>query len=798
MLNVSQYVNLARSAFFGSSVIELKGADEQRLTFRSSVFSLNNAKVTDATLANFREAMSQAYGVCGEHAFDSVLGVKMQLHQRLTARDVIKVVDMVPTAFRLQVQNEFDRLLDTSPLTLGNAELQRTCQDEFRRELDRNMQVLDGKLVGVDVKDLAVGLFKIVTFGKGGMPLADPAADTVFDKLAGKADDEPVGLMGLDVEETQFSENEASVEDRVKSGALGTGMCVNLGKSRPVIFEKLKTQGVEPGFIFHNDWSRADTHSMMRDVYVAPAPAGFDGNVPQSHADFCRLGLRGGRGNPAAQAYAADYLIDLALSNPDELKGSAGQALGRALHEKFPTLAYEDLFTQGGGVPSPEQRQRLREVKTALFVELRAAIMDTKDAPELQEFEAFRHFSERNILKLDYNEGDKPWYSGAGSCGHFRLPERYLVKHCRLRRELNFKTAISASVGAVGEALANDLTRLCGVKAQDLVLTRGKYSDGGTKLMLTSRYAQGYRDLGDGFLKDGRLVPLTDGQGNVLEEPEDIGRYKAVFMLLGDRDTIGSKGGNKGMVGGKFFAIDPGHSLEGTSSEIEIRDDFSIKDTTVVKKVLVHRFLNFSVFDDSTRAEKFKGILTIRDLRDSGRARNLFQSYRAKFPVGERGSTDYELNSAIQGRINEMEAEFNAQMERMLTIFGPQLALYDALAGEAGPATAATALNAIENLEKATSPTRSTSKNGEVTLRHLEVIPKTRIPWGARANGDGTVTFFSRQKLPEAAAAKLGRLLGDDFSCRIMPDGTTQVTVLTDQLQDFFGAIADDKLRTEA
>ena len=113
-------------------------------------------------------------------------------------------------------------------------------------------------------------------------------------------------------------------------------------------------------------------------------------------------------------------------------------------------------------------------------------------------------------------------------------------------RAFRLTTANAASAGAVAEALANDLTRAMGVQTQELSLVKGRYSDGHEKLMLVSKFANGYRDFDGNFLKDGRLVGRQDAHGNVIEQPEDIGRYKAMFLLLADRDAVGSHGQNKG------------------------------------------------------------------------------------------------------------------------------------------------------------------------------------------------------------------------------------------------------------
>ena len=127
--------------------------------------------------------------------------------------------------------------------------------------------------------------------------------------------------------------------------------------------------------------------------------------------------------------------------------------------------------------------------------------------------------------------------------------------------------------------------------------------------MLEAKFAEGYHDFEDGFIEDGRTV------GNV----EALGRFKAIFLALADRDAIGSHGQTKGVINGKFFAIDPGHSLEGSGAKLAIQDNLSFVDTDFRSrhKVIDHftkRFRNYTVFDDDTRFAKMQGVLTLRQM----------------------------------------------------------------------------------------------------------------------------------------------------------------------------------------
>ena len=202
------------------------------------------------------------------------------------------------------------------------------------------------------------------------------------------------------------------------------------------------------------------------------------------------------------------------------------------------------------------------------------------------------------------------------------------------------------------EALANDLTRIAGVPAQELEIVRGEYSDGHPKLMLQAKFADGYKDMEAGFIKDGRIVP-PNGQ-----QAESLGKYKAFFLVTADRDAIGRRGQNKGFAHGKFFAIDPGHSLEGNAKYLKVSSDLSFKDTYKDSHLISTkpRFENFSVFDDDTFFSKMEGVLDLRKTAESGKFKELFDKYRAAFDPDESGISDAErtLRTKIRAEIGKL------------------------------------------------------------------------------------------------------------------------------------------------
>lgn len=690
-------------------------------------------KANQRTMAAFRSCLSERYGVFGEHAFDAVLGARADVGKTLRAKDIASVMRALSptdtgavrqTMIAARFANEASRQAETNPRAVAanvtgalKERLQACFEDDFffaravrgcenQAELSR---LIEGKINAIlDMNELP-GARR--TLAVDAPPAPAPAAGHP---------QVPTGLQALDGD--TFGGAETSVEDRVRSGAFGAGMRVNESGVK-YVFEKLKTSGVEPGFIVRKDWTAADTQTMMTD--------GTD----------------------------LDQVARTVLE----------QRLGR------PLTAQDDV----------------RTLKAQHFVAIRDAAMAGAGN--------VRRLTERHIVKLDYNENDRRVRHGAAHIGHFRLPVRNAIKGGAFKgaffRAFRLTTADAASAGAVAEALANDLTRAMGVPTQELSLVKGRYSDGHEKLMLVSKFAHGYRDFDGNFLRDGRLVGRQDAHGNVIEQPEDIGRYKAMFLLLADRDAVGSHGQNKGIVNGHFFAIDPGHSLEGNGAALEIHDDFSFKDTQ--GGVFEKRFLNFSVFDDSNRSEKLKGMVAIRDAFVHGDFDNIFNAYALRFPADDPHA-DQALSQAIQTRIREMRSEFTEQYDRMMGVFGEQIDVYDHFVAltPGDDATACKVIDAVENLERLTSPTVSTSKHGEVQLRHLEVTPETRVPWKVRVAPDGAVVY-SCDRLPEGRKPLLANMLQGAGVTEVEADagGAFTFTVPQANLPAFLGAFTEDAVR---
>ncbi|MBQ9432075.1 MAG: hypothetical protein IJU44_11055 [Kiritimatiellae bacterium] len=827
-LTIDAFRDIAKSTFFSSRDIAIQGEGDQAVAKLGNFIFSQSAKTNDATMAAFKSALAAKYGVFGIHAFDTVLGARQQLHKSLRASDITATLSRLDSVKYNRYIGEINRQLDTSPKF---RELSEGMRQLVRANIADNP--LNGDLKNCDsiasiVKMASKRIDKaiqdtndFVARKKETNPGYDVDTDTHIiegrktTEISVKGN-EPTGLRRL---MKTFTGGETSVEDQIKRGTLGVGMRINRSNTHPVILDKLKSNGVEPGFIYRNDWSKDDTRGFMADI---DSQASRDAlkelqDKDPAFAEKCKGKSRreqiliAGRAHPAGMAAATELLIEEAaklvlaadkenksindMAAPDSVK-----SLAKAIKGHFANTA--DISHLASGSSNSTTKAVFLEAKKELFTDIRDAVMNTgpknadnSDNPLYARSPVFKHFNDRSIVKLDYNEGDKFSGGAAAQAGTFMRPERILASRKpilgQIYRFTSRQSADDISAGAITEAIANDLTRLAGVPSQELEIVRGQYSDGHPKIMLAAKFANGYKDMEAGMLSDGRVVPPLGADAKL--QMESLGKYKAFFLVTADRDGVGKRGQNKGFINGKFFAIDPGHSLEGNGKYLEISDDFSFRDT--YGKSTKPRFNNFSVFDDDTRFAKLQGLVNLRDIARSGAFERLFTSYMKAFDPEEEGISDAEktMRTKAHAEIKKKQAEFNESLSKLLRVGGMQLELYDALAGD-GAAMQEGGIETIANLEKLCSPTTWVSKNRLVALNHLEVLPKTRIPWRAGVEGNNIVYHCDRP-IPERARELLQEV-ADNNGVKYELDGfgTTRLIVPKDRAAAFFAAFNEDKV----
>ncbi|MBQ7584850.1 MAG: hypothetical protein IJU40_01200 [Desulfovibrionaceae bacterium] len=787
-VSLDSFVRIANSTSFSSRDVRVD-TNAQTAKLGNFIFS-SGAKNNVATMTAFRDALKERYGVFGEHAFDTVLGQRAQLKKSLRACDIKSVLSTLPSIQKKRFINELSRQLDTSPnFRVLSKNLRTEVRDILSRTPFSGVSLKNcsnpakmAKMVEERINSAIESARSSVNLGK--------KLDLNIHQLGGRKSvekevksNEDAGLKNLKL---IFKEKETSIEDKVKTGKLGVGLRINRSSTNPVLLDKLKTNGVEPGFIYKNDWSLDDTKGMLVDFNSESSLKALE-KIKQENptlASKCEGKpvreqiMLCGRMHPAAMSAVTDYMIEKSMADENS-------AIYKAFTEKFPHIH-----------PDNWKNQEIGSIKKELFVEIRDTVMNVKpNDADYNKSPIFKHFNDRHIVKLDYNENDRIFIKKSASAGKFMRPQRIVVgrKMGQIYRLNTATTADHSSAGAVTEALANDLTRLAGVPSQELNIMRGQYSDGHPKLMLMAKFADGYTDMENGYIKDGQIVP-PNGQ-----RVESLGKYKAFFLVTADRDAVGSRGQNKGFIvkdngePGKFFAIDPGHSLESNGRFLEVDDNFSFKDTYGFSTK--PRFKNFSVFDDDTRFAKFKGALDLRTLKESGEVDRVFKKYTDTFDPNEKNISEAEktLRQKITEDIKKKEAEFNDSLAKVLSVADNQLKLYDSLAQD-GPRMQENAIETIENLEKLTSPTTWVSPKGEVALKHLQVLPETRKAWRAFAEGDNLV-YHCDQPLPKDAQDRLSALAAmAGANLFIDAEGCAKLTIAKSQAETAFQVFSEDNV----
>lgn len=771
------FVNAANSTLFDSRDIIVD--DENKVKLGNLIFS-EKAKTNKNTLNAFRAAMAERYGVFGEHAFDTVMNARVQNNKPLRACDVRKTLSQLEHVKKKRFSKEITRQLDTDP---AFRELPKDTRAKIRNNLWKQ-PFTDVKFK--EIKDEAT-LFKKVSerisseinYVIGNDSYQKETLGDVITDNKKIADDTATGLTNLKV---FIGNKDTSVEDHVKSGNIGVGMRINRSQLNPLIFEKLKDNGVEPGFNYHHDWSLNDSRSLMQEWESEESIQILENLKKQNdklREECGNLPLREqimkcGYAHPAVISAVADFIIEQEMKNPES-------EMYKAFQDKLPHY-------------NPDNYQEVdpETLKKTLFLQIREAVLKVKSGPVHDMSPVFKHFSERHIMKLDYNESQRIHKKEAAHTGKFMRPERVALnrKFGQLYRITSAQKADDISAGAVTEALANDLSRIAGIPTQDLRIVRTKYSDGHPKIMLEAKYANGYKDLERGYIKNGRISPP---QG---EKVEKLGKYKAFFLTTADRDGIGSRGQNKGFANGKFFAIDPGHSLEGNGKYLELEDDLSFKDTYGFSTK--PRFNNFSIFDDDTRFNKLQGVVKLRDLKKEKKIEQLFREYKVAFDTKEPGidETEYKLRKKVTDGIVEKEKEFNESLQKLLNVADNQLHLYDELQAD-GPDVQEKAVNTIDNLEKLTSPTTWVSNDGTVPLEHLHVIKESRVAWAAHVDGD-SIVYNCDEPLSGAAKGLLQKVAQNSGAVlEIAADGTAKLTVSKENREQFFEAFSEKNVAKE-
>lgn len=380
--------------------------------------------------------------------------------------------------------------------------------------------------------------------------------------------------------------------------------------------------------------------------------------------------------------------------------------------------------------------------------------------------------AKRYLFKQDYNDPDAfglvtMTQEGAERTNAIKsIKQKWLraivVFFFRLRRKSRPATE---NRNVVLEVLANEIAAASGMKCQDQDAVFGTYGNGALKVVSRAVWQDGLRMLSDfkggnyalgntliaqELDEHGNYLPLTTEDGLFVSDDsiKDLGRYLALFIAQGDRDTFGSKGSNKGRLGNNIFGLDFGQAYRGDNPLLKaLKDDFSFKQPRGMTKV----YKNFSMLYDTTLSDRMQGVHILNKLFYSGSdyqdpdcirsfdpefqqqlaqiepgiGFRIFDEYAAKF----QQQADQAPNKRTRRELKKLADEVlktkkiaKATHAKMMDVFQDRLS------------QTKQELDLVRNIEALCAKSSLRSPDGTVLLNHIRM--EERIPFKLKVKGN--------------------------------------------------------------
>ena len=436
-LNVESFRSLVDQTHYGNRDILVSGEGKNATARLGNFFFSQGKAANNATMKAFKEALEKEYGSLGTHAFDTVLGSRSQLNKSLRACDIQQTLSKLVPIRENRFLGEVNRQIATSPKMLELSDNERMAvfqklKDEPFKDVDLAACRTPEDLSAAAARRIDAAIDKLRKESDAGLHENTLGARKSVETAAGAK--EPTGLRNLN---TVLKAGSTSVEDQIKKGLIGAGMSVNRSDTNTILFEKLKTNGVEPGFIYRNDWSPDDTRGMMADINSDESRFALD-KLKEKDPDFAQKCegktlreqiMLAGRAHPAGIAAVAEFALREAAIMVKNGKIADTHSFGPlATALKNYNINPRDLERLINGGTDKGTADAIKEIKRELFAQIRDAVMGVRDGNDFYLLSPiFKHFDERHIMKLDYNEGDRVFTKDAAHAGSFQRPERILT-----------------------------------------------------------------------------------------------------------------------------------------------------------------------------------------------------------------------------------------------------------------------------------------------------------------------------------------------------------------------------------
>jgi len=327
-----------------------------------------------------------------------------------------------------------------------------------------------------------------------------------------------------------------------------------------------------------------------------------------------------------------------------------------------------------------------------------------------------------------------------------------------------YGTRRDKNIGALLETLANDIFNILKCESQKVSLRLSRYQDGYPMFLIDSTQVTG--PDGEAFIDLAKANAILEApkfqgriEGNLVPDPknkerkvpldeEKLGSALLKALLLGDRDKVGKRGGNLGYVVvdkvGKAILknIDPGKSFESGAcwradrmdAKDDIHTDCSYYPEIGPQDYLTGGYINFTIFNDTTLADRMQGM---KDIHANWAAvKERFQEYIQFLKSNEntldpnRPANEPSMYQVVEQQLARLEKRY----EMFLRILEKRIDL------------SKSELNWLDCLEKLTSPTtkRAPVKGREIDLKYLRFVDplRKRTEWTIEKEGNATYYTF--------------------------------------------------------
>lgn len=286
-------------------------------------------------------------------------------------------------------------------------------------------------------------------------------------------------------------------------------------------------------------------------------------------------------------------------------------------------------------------------------------------------------------------------------------------------------------------------------------------------------------------------IPIRENGFHLSDDTlKNLGEHAALMFFIGDNDTLGSQGQNKGRVGDTFFGLDFGHAFRDKVNPLarDLRTDLSFNGNKSFKNMA-------TFFHDTELSDRMKGMFYLYKAMGEEKRAEIFGAINSTERIKiKQAIQKYEKqDEAFKLKMDEIEDggilrvfdEYQLKMDELIEVekkkespSQKQIKAYESYkkAIQVKKETAQESLKVmgkimkgrmqlspqevdlLQNLERLCSKTTRVSKSGQCLLKHLQVFDpeKNRVEWEMKKEGEQIIL---KAKVAPKQKAKLIEML---------------------------------------